>query len=360
MGRKFKTALTEMVGIDNPIVCAGMGRVTYAKLAGAVSAAGGLGVIGGIDCTPDQLREEIRIARSITDKPVGVDLGFPERAPASKAAVELPPTPGPVQELVEEIEAHGITVGDSTDQAISRADNAEKLEISLEAGIKVIVSALGTPKWVVDRCHEEGAKVFSLVGNARNAEKALAAGTDVIIASGVEAGGHVGQIGLLTLITEIREMTDKPILGAGGIVNGEQIAAVLVAGGAGVWVGTRFLATQESAAKDIHKEAVIDSGFDQTLRTPLFDGLAVRMLRNRFTDVWKGRESEILPYPQQRLFMAPIWHATSDAGLKDLTMLGAGQGSGLIKDLPPAGELVDRMVEELYEALERAGSFIAS
>lgn len=353
MARKFKTALTEMVGIDNPIVCAGMGRVTYGRLAGAVSSAGGLGVIGGIDCTPDQLREEIKIARSITDKPIGVDLGFPERAPASKASVELPPAPEPVRELLAEIKEQGVEVGDSTDQAISKADNTEKLEIALEAGVEVVVSALGTPAWVAERCHEKGATLFSLVGNARNAEKAIAAGTDVIIASGVEAGGHVGRIGLLTLIPEIREMTDKPILGAGGIVNGGQIAAVLVAGGAGVWVGTRFLATQESSAKEIHKQAVIESGFDQTLRTTLFDGLAVRMLQNRFTGVWKGRENEILPYPQQRLFMAPIWHATSDAGLKDYTMLGAGQGSGLIKDLPKAADLVEQLAEETWQALYR-------
>jgi NAD(P)H-dependent flavin oxidoreductase YrpB (nitropropane dioxygenase family) len=356
----LETSLCRLLDIELPILQAGMGRVAYGEITGTVSEAGGLGFIGGIDITPTELEAEIAVARKLTDKPIGVDLGFPVRAPQTKGDVEIPPAPEPIVTLRQELAENGVTVADSTDQAISASDAKEKLEIALGAGVEAIVCALGTPGWAVEMCHERDAKVISLVGSTRGAERSIQSGTDAIIACGYEAGGHIGRIGLLTLLTEVLEFFDGPVVGAGGIVKGSQIAAVLTAGGAGVWVGTRFLATQESRAPDVHKKAVLEVPNDKTIRSNLFDGLGVRFIRNRFTDVWEGRDSEIADFPLQRLYTAPIWHAAAESGMGDYMPLSAGQGSGMINELPSAADVVRALAEETEAAIETAHASVVA
>src|SRR6202012_10672 len=132
----------------------------------------------------------------------------------------------------------------------------EKLEIGLDGGAEVIVCALGTPADVVDRCHEKGATVMSIVGTARAARKVIDNGTDVVIIQGTEGGGHSGEVGTLVLLAEVLEFATVPVVASGGIANGRQIAGVLAAGAEGAWVGTRFIACAESGAPQVHKEAV--------------------------------------------------------------------------------------------------------
>jgi NAD(P)H-dependent flavin oxidoreductase YrpB (nitropropane dioxygenase family) len=351
MAPALRTELCDLLGIEVPILQAGMGNVAYGRLAAAVSEAGGLGSIGGIDITPEQLDEEIRLVRSLTSRPLCVDLGFPARAPGDLADVVIPPLPGPLRELKTEFDEHGLELIPTTDQAISRADNTRKLEIALGHGVEIIACALGTPAWVVDACHAKNAKVISIVGLAKHARSAIRNGTDVVVVQGTEGGGHTGDVGLITLLAEVLEFSPVPVVAAGGLVKGAQIAACLVLGAQGAWVGTRFLATRESGSEDVFKNAVVEAPYDSTLRSPLFDGLHVRMLRNRFTDVWDGHEDELSPYPVQRMLTMPFKYAAMRANLVSHMTLPAGAGSGMISDLPGAAEVLDRLVTETVDAL---------
>jgi len=350
----LKTPLCELLGIEYPILQAGMGGVAFGPLAAAVSKAGGLGTIAAISPTPERVEQEIKLVRSLTGKPVCVDIGFPSRAPKELSEVKLDELPGPLRQLKKEIEALGVEVKPTDDQAMSIEDAKAKLEICFKHKVEVIACALGTPKWVVDECHARGVKVISMVGSAKHAKSAIKAGTDVVVVQGTEGGGHTGDVGLITLLAEVLEFATVPVVAAGGIVNGSQIAGVLTQGAQGVWVGTRFIGSQEASVGANYKQSIVDAGYDQTIRSLLFDGLYVRQLRNRFTEVWEGHENELLPYPAQRLAVAPLRFAAAAADMKDLQALPAGQGSSLIRDLPPAGELLLRLVDETVAALRQS------
>ena len=169
MSPQLRTPLCDLLGIDVPIMQAGMGNVAYGRMAAAVSNAGGLGSIGGIDIPPEELDAEIKLFRSLGSGPPCVDLGFPANAPRGLADVQFPALPGPLQQLKKELAEHGIEVVRTTDQAISVADNKLKLQIALGHGVEVIACALGTPAWVVEACHAKGATVMSIVGLAKHA-----------------------------------------------------------------------------------------------------------------------------------------------------------------------------------------------
>lgn len=354
MPSKLRTPICDLLGIEVPIMQAGMGNVAYGRIAAAVSNAGGLGSIGGIDIPPNEVDEEIKLFRKLSDGPLCLDLGFPANAPQGLDDVATPELPGPLKQLKQELGEHGVEVVPTTDQAISVADNKLKLEIALEHGVEVIACALGTPKWVVEACHAKGAKVMSIVGQARHARSAIRNGTDVVIVQGTEGGGHTGDVGLITLLAEVLEFATVPVVAAGGIVKGAQVAACLTMGAQGVWVGTRFLATKESGSEDVFKEAVVEAEYDSTLRSLLFDGLHVRMLRNRFTEVWEGHDDELSPYPVQRVLTMPFKYAAMKAQLKSHMSLPSGAGAGMIKDLPGAADVLHRLTDETVEALQGA------
>lgn len=350
--RTLTTPLCNLLGISVPILQAGMGGVAYAPLAAAVTNAGGLGALGGIDMTPEEFDGEIRRFRSLSDGPLCVDLGFPSRAPTAPGDVAMPAVaPAPIRQLYAELEKLGVPIEEVAEQAIGTVDNQAKLVIAIEHGVEVLACALGTPEDVTARCHANGMVVMSVVGRASNARRAINNGTDVVVVQGFEGGGHTGDVGLLTLLAEVLEFSTVPVVAAGGISRGCQIAAALIAGAEGAWVGTRFLATAESGAEEGFKEAVVEAPPDATIRSTLFDGLPVRQLRNRFTDVWHGHEDEVQSYPVQRMLTAPIRYTAARHGLKEYMNLAAGQSSGMIDDLPGAAEVLERLVDETVTAL---------
>ena len=350
----LKTPLCNLLNIEFPILQAGMGGVAFGPLAAAVSKAGGLGTIDAISPTPARVEQEILLVRGLTDKPFCVDIGFPVRAPKEKSAVQLPELPGPLKELRREIESFGVEIKPTDDQAMSIDDAKVKLEICLKHGVGIIACALGTPKWVVEECHSRGAKVISIVGKASHAMSAIRNGTDIVVVQGTEGGGHTGDVGLITLLAEVLEFSTVPVVAAGGIVHGSQIAGVLTQGAQGVWVGTRFIGTQESSVGQNYKQSLVEAKYDSTIRSLLLDGLYVRQLKNRFTEVWDGHEDEIQPYPIQRVAVAPLRFAAAAADLKDHQALPAGQGSSLIRDLPPAGDVLHRLVDETVSTLRKS------
>jgi NAD(P)H-dependent flavin oxidoreductase YrpB (nitropropane dioxygenase family) len=350
----LKTPLCDLLGIEVTILQAGMGGVAYGRLAAAVSNAGGLGCIAAIDGTPERVENEIRLFRELSRKPLCVDIGFPVRAPKGLSDVPVPELPGPIKQLHKELNDLGVEIKPTHDQAMSIEDARRKLDIALSYKAEAIACALGTPTWVVEECHARGAKVIALVGRAKHAQSAIRNGADVVVVQGTEGGGHTGDIGLIALLAEVLEFATVPVVAAGGIVNGKQIAGVLTQGAQGVWVGTRFIATLEAEAEENFKAAVVEVGYDDTLRSPIFDGLHVRQIRNRFTDAWDGHWDELAPYPIQRVFTAPIRYAAARNNLKDYMLLPAGQGVGMVRDVLPAGEVLRRLAEETVEALRAA------
>ncbi|ALJ19296.1 NAD(P)H-dependent flavin oxidoreductase [Microbacterium sp. No. 7] len=350
----LKTPLCDLLGIEYPILQAGMGGVAFGPLAAAVSAAGGLGTIAAISPSPERVEEEIKLVRSLTDKPLCVDIGFPARAPQNPPPVDRANWPDPIKELAAEVEALGVEVKDVDDKAMGIEDAHRKMDICEKYGVEVIACALGTAEWAVEQAHSWGAKTISMVGRASHAKSAMQKGTDVIVVQGTEGGGHTGDVGLITLLQEVLEFATVPVVAAGGLVTGAQIAGVLTQGAAGAWVGTRFINTLESSVGPNYKQSIVEADHDTTIRSLLFDGLYVRQLQNRFTEVWEGREDQMLGYPLQRVVQSPVRFAAAEADLKDQQALPAGQGSGLIKDVLPAGEVLVRLVEETVAALDEA------
>jgi len=343
------TPICDLFGIEYPIFAAGMGGVTLAPLAGAVSAAGGLGVLGATFCTPDQLREEIAAVRRITDRPFGVDLLIPTDIPPDVTARALPAFPEFLQDLLPEVAGLGGEPPPPLTLELARA----QLEVTLEAKVPLLVSALGTPAWLIEACHRAGAKVMSMVGNVRQARRLADMGVDAIVAQGLEAGGHVGSVTTMVLVPAVVDAVKVPVLAAGGIVDGRGIAASLMLGAQGAWIGTRFIASVEATAHQNHKQQIVEADEEGTVVSRSYTGKPSRVLRNRFTERWKGRDQQILPMPWQRIWVEPLVAPAKAAGRVDLANFPTGQGAGLVRDIPRAADLFARMLADAQAALNR-------
>lgn len=319
----LRTVFTDMVGLDYPICQAGMGFVAPGRLAGAVSAAGGLGVIGAGSMNADQLREEIQVVRDTTDRPFGVDI------------------------LFAQVKAEG------TDQVVRYREGVNRLiEVTLSERVPVLVAGLGTPAGVVPDAHGQGMVVMALAGNVRQAVRMANDGVDVIIAQGHEAGGHTGRVGTMALVPQVVDAVDVPVLAAGGIADGRGLAASFALGACGVWMGTRFIVSDEALAHDNYKDKIREIDEEGTVISRCHSGKPCRLIRNRFTDSWEGREDEIKPFPLQTMEVgaAAAKRARYDGEIEE-GGAPAGQSSGLITETLPAGEIVRRIAAEATEVL---------
>jgi len=346
---RLRTRICDLLGIEHPLFAAGMGGVTLAPLAGAVSAAGGMGVLGATFLTPEELREEIAGVRRITDRPFGVDLLIPTDIPAEVGARAIPRFPSFLADLLPEVEGLRGSPPPPLTLELARA----QVEVTLAERVPVLVSALGTPEWLVREAHRAGTKVMSLVGNVRQARRLEQMGVDVIIAQGAEAGGHVGSVTTLVLVPQVVDAVEVPVLAAGGIGDGRGVAAALMLGAEGAWIGTRFLATVESSAHENHKKKILAVDEEGTVVSRCYTGKPSRVLKNRFTDRWKGHEAEVLPMPWQRIWVELLVAPAKAAGRVDIANFPTGQVAGAITDIPPAAEVMAQLVKETREALAR-------
>ncbi len=318
------TQFCRKLGIRYPICQAGMGFVATGRLAAAVSAAGGLGVIGAGTMTARQLREEIHYVRDHTDRPFGVDI------------------------LFAQIKA------EKTEQVVRYTDEVQKqVEVVLEERVPVLVSGLGTPAGVVPDAHAQGMVVMSLVGNVKQAKRLAACGVDVLIAQGHEAGGHTGRVGTLALVPQVVDAVEVPVLAAGGLADGRGLVAALALGASGVWMGTRFVASEEALAHVNYKNKIVEIDEEGTVITRCHSGKPCRLIRNKFTDSWEGREHEILPFPLQmiRVGREAALKARYEGKVEE-GGLAAGQISGLIRSVKPAAEIVQDIMAEAKAVLE--------
>jgi enoyl-[acyl-carrier protein] reductase II len=312
------TRLTELLGVEYPVMLAGMGGVSYAPLAAAVSAAGGFGCLGASVMDDDRMVAEMSAVRDATDKPFGVDL--------------LTAMPG------------GLT---------------RQAELVAAGGASAFVAGLGVPSEVVDICHRHGLLVISLCGRVAHAERAVDAGCDLVVAQGTEAGGHTGQVATMPLVPLVVDAVGArvPVVAAGGIFDGRGLAAALALGADGVWVGTRFIATPEARAVTGYKDALKNGSEDDTTVSRAYSGKTMRVLRNAYTDYYDDHPDEVEPFPEQlaRSFGAGVLHLGGDEHVTgvdpDRECYPSGQGVGAIRGLVPAGDLVRMFVDEAEEAL---------
>jgi len=313
----LRTRICELLGIEHPIISAPMAGTATATLAAAVSEAGGFGLIGaGLNPDPSWVRDQIQTARELTSRPFGV--GFISSAPG-----------------LEEV-----------------------IKAALEEKVAAVSHSFTDPTPFIREAQAAGVKVLAQVQTMADARAAVDAGADIITAQGSEAGGHTGHLGTLSFVLAVLDLAgDIPVVAAGGIADGRGLAAALMMGADAAWIGTRFVASKEWAGADWIKDRVVSADADDTLLTKVYDlasnapfPLAVgdRVLRNSFTDTWHGRDAEVIAHRSELQEEIATAVAAEDATIAPAR---AGNASGLISSVEPAGDIVQRIVAEAEQLL---------
>ncbi len=308
----IRTPMTELLGIEHPIILAGMGNISLAEIVAAVSNAGGLGVLGGGFLPPEELRREIREVKERTSKPFAVDLLVAENMPG-------------VNDL---------------------------LRVLYEEEVRIFVSGLGNPGALVKEMKGHGMTVLAMIGNTKHARRCAEAGVDGIVAQGTEAGGHTGRVATLPLVPAVVDaVSPLPVAAAGGIGDGRGLVAALALGASAAVVGTRFVATRDAGGHEAYKQRIVSATEEDTLITKAYTGKSCRVIRNPYAESWIGREGEIEPFPVQMMRNWDKMQAAVEGGNTDLGIMPAGQVSGLIHELESATDVVNGMMAEAEEIL---------
>lgn len=369
----MKSKLCERLGIEFPLFAFSHCRDVVA----AVSRAGGMGVLGAVNHTPEELREELAwIDAHCGGKPYGVDLIVPTSMAAGGAEMDpdalLAALPAPQREFVDGLLAEkGISADDLDEDRRSSlrfarnmgaAGAAEMLDVAFSFPVKLIANALGAPpKVMIDMAKARGVPVAALVGAKEHAEKQIAAGVDILVAAGGEAGGHCGEISTMVLIPEVVSVAgDVPVLAAGGIVRGDQMAAAMAMGAAGAWCGSVWLTTAEGEPSQVVKDKMLAATSRDTVRAKTRTGKFSRQLRSPWTDAWERPDAPgPLPMPLQSLLTEPALRKVEKLasggheGAAELATYWVGQGVGLMNQAKSAGAVVQEFKEEFLTAHER-------
>ena len=372
----MKTPLCEMLGIDFPLVAFSHCRDVVAS----VSRAGGFGVLGATAFTPDQLELELKwIDDHIDGKPYGIDVLIPENLSIKHEKDATPHSlaervPRTHTDFVRDLLArHGVEVSPVGEPGRTHRPGArfslqeevalQLLEASFRHPIKLIANALGVPPpSMIALGRQHGVPIAALVGAKEHAVRQVQAGVDIIVAEGWEAGGHCGEVSTLVLVPEvlraIKPIRNVPVLAAGGIMTGRQMAACMAMGAAGVWTGSVWLATSESEASDIFREKMIAARSRDTVRSKCRTGKYSRQLRSAWTEAWEQPNSPgALPMPFQSLISEPALRAAQRAAEKgnkdarELVTYFVGQGVGLVDSVKSSRTVVQEFMEEFAEAL---------
>ncbi|HZK99027.1 MAG TPA: nitronate monooxygenase family protein [Caulobacteraceae bacterium] len=313
----LRTPLCDLLAVEHPIMLAGMGGVSYAELAAAVSNAGGYGVLGMAGRPPEFIREEMRKVRALTDKPFGVDL--------------LAATP---------------------DSLVS------SVEIIVAEGASAFIAGLGVPMPIMERLKSAGLKVMVVCGAVKHAVKAEQAGCDAVICQGGEGGGHTGLVGTMPLVAQAVERVRIPVVAAGGLHDGRGLAAALALGAQGVWMGTRFIASREAHAGHLYHQAILDAADEDTVRTRCYSGKPMRVRKNAYVDDWERRPGDIQAFPMQAGVSVRAGVMGGIGGQlegldPDRSCFAMGQSAGGVHDVLPAGEIVARIMAEAEASIDR-------
>lgn len=368
--RELHTPVCDLLGIRYPIVLAGMGglygRLTPPELVAAVSNAGGLGVAGMTDVEPEEIRRRIRRIRELTDKPFGIDLLLPatmdEGEPESIEAMWqriLTDYPKHVEFVRGLMREYGLPQAPpANDWFMSPRLLNEQAQAVLEEKVPVFAVGLGNPGLVVERAHAQGTIVIGLAGTVKQAARMANQGVDIIVAQGAESGGHTGRVGTAVLVPEVVDAVgNTPVLAAGGIVDGRGIAAMLALGAQGVWMGTAFLMSAESRLYEAHKDEIAATASEHFVVTRAYTGKPARDVKNVFIERWEKSGLPALQMPLQWVLLREFRAAALAAGRYELINNPAGQGGGRIREIRPAREIFDRLLEEAGATFDRMAAF---
>jgi len=315
----LKTKLTELLNVDHPIMLAGMGGVSYAELCAAMCNAGGYGVLGMAGTGPDFIKGQMKRVRELTDKPFGVDL-----LAASPESLE------------------------------------ESVDVIIKGGADSFVAGLGVPMPIMKRLKDAGVKVMVVGGAVKHAVKAEQAGCDAVILQGGEGGGHTGLVGTMPLVAQAVEAVNIPVIAAGGIYDGRGLAAALALGASGVWMGTRFIASEEAHAANMYKQAIIGAGDTDTTRTRCYSGKPMRCRTNEYINDWETRPQDIKPFPFQAIHSSQTGVIGGIGGIVDEAKLDTdsscfamGQSAGGVHEVKPVAGIVVDIMRDAEAAIDR-------
>lgn len=369
----MRTPICDKFGIEFPIFAFSHCRDVVA----AVSRAGGFGVLGALAYTPEELEIELKwIDDHVEGKPYGVDLVMPAnyvgkggKQPSAEelramipqehwdfvdsilGEFDIPPLP---DDYDERARAAGLGVDDQATRAV---------DVTLQHdGVKLLVNALGPPpKEVVDRAHEHGILVAALVGSKRHAEKQVEQGVDVIVAQGTEAGGHTGDISTMVLVPEVVDAVgpDVPVLAAGGVGTGRQMAAALALGAQGAWTGSIWLSVAEADTPAQSLENILAADSRSTVRSRAMTGKPARQLRTAWTEAWEREDApKTLPMPLQGILFGEMSRRVSRAQNRELSGFPVGQIVGRMNRVRPTHEVIFEIVGEWIATTERLSSML--
>ena len=369
------TEVCDRLGIEFPIFAFSHCRDVVA----AVTNAGGFGVLGATGHSPRALEIDLLwIDEQVKGKPYGVDLLLPvkydqtaarPRQAASGGAETGPSFPAGHQAFVDDLltrygvpELPGHLTATSGSLSVSPQAASNLLDVAFDHPIRLVASALGPPPAdLVSRAHDRGVVVAALVGTPEHARRQQAAGVDLIVAQGTEAGGHTGTISTMVLVPEVvRAVAPVPVLAAGGIVTGAQMAAAMALGAQGVWCGSVWLTTEEAETDPSVRQKMLAASSADTVRSRSLTGKPARMLRSAWTDEWESEQAPApLPMPLQTMLTASAQQrinrnaGAGGSGAQELATYFVGQGVGLMDRVRPARQVVEQMVADYLAVAER-------
>ena len=307
-----KTRITELLGIEYPIFQGGMAWIAESKLAAAVSNAGGLGIIAGGSAPIDYLRDQIRAAKSMTDKPFGVNI-------------------------------------------MLMSPNADDLaQLVIDEGVALVTTGAGNPGKYMDAWKAAGVKVVPVVPSVALAKRMERSGADAVIAEGTESGGHIGENTTMCLVPQVVDAVEIPVLAAGGIADGRGIAASFMLGAEGVQVGTRFLASDEGVIHPTYKDLVIKAKDTDSVVTGRYTGHPCRNVKTKFSRKLAQGESagSITPDEFEQLTLGSLRKAVQDGNLEEGSFL-CGAIAGMINEIKPCRDIIEEMFAQAEELLQK-------
>ena len=306
----MKTRITDLLGIEYPIIQGGMAWVAEHHLAAAVSEAGGFGLIGAASAPAEIVREEIRKAKALTDKPFGVNI------------------------------------------MLLNPNSEEVAKVVVEEGVKAVTTGAGNPEKFIPMFKEAGIKVIPVVASVAMAKRMERYGADAVVAEGMEAGGHIGSQTTMALIPQIVDAVDIPVIAAGGIGDGRGFAAVTMLGAEAVQMGTRFVVADESIVHDNYKDRIVKAKDIDTVVTGLSTGHPIRVLRNQMTKEYLKLEESGAPFEElEKLTLGALRKAVMDGDIKNGSVM-AGQIAGLVHKRQSCKEIIEEIMREAESLLK--------
>lgn len=375
----MKTPICDMLGIDLPLLAFSHCRDVVA----AVTNAGGFGVLGASMHSPEELEHELAwIDDHVGGGPYGADILVPEKYEGKGLGLDAAAVHALIGREQKDfvaalLEEHGIHAevpsGEARPPSSSIGDDAgEKLlDVAFRHPIRLIASALGTPPgYMIDRARQAGVPIAALVGAREHAIRQVNAGVDILVAAGTEAGGHCGEVTTMVLVPDVIEaikpIREVPVLAAGGIVTGRQIAAAITLGAAGAWTGSVWLTTDEAETAPYTKQKMLAATSRDTIRSRSRTGKPSRQLKSDWTAAWEGDKSPgALPMPLQSLLSEPVMRRIDvlaqqgNKGAQELATYWVGQGVGLMNKATTVRDVIYEMARDYAEAAERLAATVA-